>query len=80
MIYSNSSTHLYNKTYFLISLFNLSWHWTGPHFLGKTGTLAQNNPDSVNRVRGPRVDSIISQGSFYKTCGRRGTGGSWLPD
>jgi hypothetical protein len=56
MNYSNSSTHLYNKTYFLIPLFNLSWHWTGPHFLLSAGGYVQDIPDTENRVPGRRVD------------------------
>ena len=27
------------KTYFLIPLFNLSWHWTGPHFCEAQGAM-----------------------------------------
>jgi hypothetical protein len=40
--------------------------WTGPHLPGKSGALAQNNPDSDYTVAVPRVDLLISQGLFSK--------------
>jgi hypothetical protein len=55
MDYTNSSTYFILKIYFLIHLFNLKQHWTGPQLHRNTGVSTQDNLDSVNRVHGLRV-------------------------
>jgi hypothetical protein len=62
MTYTNSSTYFILKIYFLIHLFNLKQHWTGPHYPESAGVSAQDILDSVHSEYGRRVDTKITEG------------------
>jgi len=52
------------KTYFLIPLFSLSWHWTGRQINKSPGGSGQETRDTAHSDYGRRVDFNETEGLF----------------